>query len=102
MGGVALLGRSPSQHILLRLLASLIIALEFTAQVAPANMMGLPGGIESILGFVPKSTFKCEREGYFGDTENDCRIFHLCQKHVHLNSGRTVSLRSPLNGLNEI
>uniref|UniRef100_A0A6G1S8C7 Chitin-binding type-2 domain-containing protein n=1 Tax=Aceria tosichella TaxID=561515 RepID=A0A6G1S8C7_9ACAR len=44
--------------------------------------MNLPDGIENILGFVPQSTFKCEREGYFGDIDNDCRLFHLCQRQV--------------------
>lgn len=52
--------------------------------------MNLPDGIENVLGFVPKSTFQCERDGYFGDIDNDCRIFHLCQKQVNP-SGRTVS-----------
>lgn len=53
-------------------------------------MMSLPDGIENILGFVPSSTFQCQRDGYFGDIDNDCRIFHLCQKQVHPN-GRIVS-----------
>lgn len=52
--------------------------------------MGLPDGIDSVLGFIPKSNFKCERDGYFGDVDNDCRLFHLCQKQVHSN-GHVVS-----------
>lgn len=53
--------------------------------------MSLPGGIDNILGFEPKSSFVCERDGYFGDVENDCRLFHLCQKQI-LPNGRTVSI----------
>lgn len=61
-----------------------------TYYLANASLMSLPDGIESVLGFVPKSTFRCERDGYFGDIDNDCRIFHLCQKQVNQN-GKTVS-----------
>lgn len=53
--------------------------------------LSLPDGIENILGFVPTSNFQCQRDGYFGDTENDCRLFHLCQRTVST-SGKTVSL----------
>lgn len=61
-----------------------------TYYLTNASLMSLPDGIESVLGFVPKSTFQCERDGYFGDIDNDCRIFHLCQKQVNQN-GKTVS-----------
>jgi hypothetical protein len=44
--------------------------------------MNLPDGIENMLGFVPRSSFKCERDGYFGDIDNDCRLFHLCQSQL--------------------
>lgn len=53
--------------------------------------MSLPDGIENILGFVPSSSFKCERDGYFGDIDNDCRLFHLCQKQISSN-GKVVSI----------
>lgn len=53
------------------------------ASIARASgAMNLPDGIENILGFVPQSSFKCERDGYFGDIDNDCRLFHLCQRQV--------------------
>lgn len=68
--------------------ALLIISLACRSAEA---VMNLPDGIENILGFVPTSSFQCERDGYFGDIENDCRLFHLCQKQVNSN-GRTVSL----------
>lgn len=61
-----------------------------TYYMANASLMSLPDGIENILGFVPKSTFKCERDGYFGDIDNDCKIFHLCQKQINP-SGKTVN-----------
>lgn len=72
-----------------------ILTVALAGQLARA-IMSLPDGIENILGFVPKSTFQCERDGYFGDIDNDCRIFHLCQKQVNAN-GRTVSLDDYLN-----
>lgn len=77
---------APSQ--LLRAILTIAVA----GQAARAAM-SLPDGIENILGFVPKSTFQCERDGYFGDIDNDCRIFHLCQKQANAN-GRTVSEQS--------
>lgn len=67
-----------------------VLTLSVVARLTSA-VMNLPDGIENILGFVPKSTFQCERDGYFGDIDNDCRIFHLCQRQVHPN-GRTVSV----------
>lgn len=73
-----------------KLASTLLLALHLIAQLALASM-SLPGGIENILGFVPKSTFVCERDGYFGDIDNDCRIFHLCQRNL-LPNGRTVSV----------
>lgn len=74
---------------LFKMLTGLLIALSVAIQFAGA-IMSLPDGIENILGFVPRSSFQCERDGYFGDTDNDCRIFHLCQKQI-LANGRTVS-----------
>lgn len=72
-----------------KVITSFILTLNVLVQLTSATM-SLPGGIENILGFVPRSTFQCERDGYFGDIDNDCRIFHLCQKHIGSN-GRTVS-----------
>lgn len=76
---------------LLFLMSSLIMI--GAPRVALASMMSLPDGIENILGFVPSSNFRCERDGYFGDIDNDCRIFHLCQKQISSN-GRVVSFLS--------
>lgn len=73
-----------------KVITSFLVILNVLVQFSNAAM-SLPDGIENILGFVPRSTFQCERDGYFGDIDNDCRIFHLCQKQVHPN-GRTVSL----------
>lgn len=69
-----------------------------TYYLAQASLMSLPDGIENILGFVPKSTFQCERDGYFGDIDNDCRIFHLCQKQINQN-GKTVNIDEPKHSL---
>lgn len=79
---------TPQRHIL----ASAFLALSclIALQVFATNSMSLPDGINGIFGFEPKSSFKCEQDGYFGDVENDCRLFHLCQKQV-LSNGRTVS-----------
>lgn len=75
----------------LRALWTLVVVVVLAACGRLASgAMNLPDGIENVLGFVPKSSFQCERDGYFGDVENDCRIFHLCQKQIHSN-GRTVS-----------
>lgn len=72
---------------------SLFLALfGFACQRVLASM-SLPDGIENMLGFVPSSSFKCERDGYFGDIENDCRLFHLCQKQIS-SSGKVVSINS--------
>lgn len=78
-------------NLMAAILTILTIQLTAVAQLSLA-VMNLPDGIENILGFVPKSTFQCERDGYFGDIDNDCRIFHLCQRQVHP-SGRTVSVQ---------
>lgn len=60
---------------------AVVSSLALTSKLAMAAM-NLPDGIENILGFVPRSTFRCERDGYFGDVDNDCRLFHLCQRQV--------------------
>lgn len=73
-----------------RSLGLTVLTLNLIAQLTSAAM-NLPDGIENILGFVPRSTFQCERDGYFGDIDNDCRIFHLCQRQVNPN-GRVVSI----------
>lgn len=79
---------------LAKVITTLMLILNLlSCYLAEASLMSLPDGIEDILGFVPKSTFKCERDGYFGDIDNDCRIFHLCQKQVNQN-GQAVSLWS--------
>jgi len=81
-------------------LATLSVALLIVIQLASCALqtvaesslvMNLPDGIENILGFRPKSTFRCQRDGYFGDVDNDCRIFHLCQRQVGA-QGRSVSV----------
>lgn len=74
---------------MLKLITGFVLTLQVVGQLTSAAM-SLPDGIENILGFVPRSTFQCERDGYFGDIDNDCRIFHLCQKQVNSN-GLTVS-----------
>lgn len=78
-----------------KVIASFLLTLQVIVQLTSAAM-SLPDGIENILGFVPRSTFQCERDGYFGDIDNDCRIFHLCQKQVNPN-GRTVSCRAKIS-----
>lgn len=91
--------KAPSQVRLSVKQVALLVAscLQLWLQTASClTTMNLPDGIESMLGFVPKSSFKCERDGYFGDTDNDCRIFHLCQKQINSNGRVVSSLTFPL------
>lgn len=86
------------------LLGLAIVCLLARCQQSVSATMSLPDGIENMLGFVPQSSFQCERDGYFGDTENDCRLFHLCQRTVNSN-GKVVSNFSAIpffNTLNHI
>lgn len=41
----------------------------------------LPGGAEFIVGNNIRTSFSCDGlgYGYYADTENECKLFHICQ-----------------------
>ncbi|KAG0433149.1 hypothetical protein HPB47_020179, partial [Ixodes persulcatus] len=39
----------------------------------------LPNGVELVLGRQVQTSFQCERDGYFADVDNDCKVFHVCR-----------------------
>jgi len=41
----------------------------------------LPDGIEFYVGDI-KTTFECPGDGYYGDIDNDCKLFHICITHT--------------------
>lgn len=67
------------------------LTISYSYVEAQQSFMALPDGIENVLGFKPRSSFKCTKDGYFGDVENDCKLFHLCQQTKYPN-GKTVSI----------
>ncbi|XP_054159773.1 uncharacterized protein LOC128957985 [Oppia nitens] len=39
----------------------------------------LPPNAQDITGLSTiRKTFKCEKDGYFADTDNECKLFHIC------------------------
>lgn len=79
------------KHLTLNLICLFVLCNILQSLIQQVNgAMSLPDGIENILGFKPQSSFQCERDGYFGDIENDCRLFHLCQQTLDSN-GKIVS-----------
>ncbi|XP_064487319.1 U-scoloptoxin(01)-Cw1a-like [Ornithodoros turicata] len=39
----------------------------------------LPNDVELLVGRQISTTFRCERDGYYADADNDCKVFHVCK-----------------------
>lgn len=42
----------------------------------------LPDGIELILDNPMRTSFTCEKSGYYADTDNGCQLFHVCHAYT--------------------
>ncbi len=52
----------------------------------------LPDGVEFYLGDI-RTTFQCPGDGYYGDMDNECKLFHICVTQNHADG---TSVRSRL------
>ncbi|KAI1285616.1 hypothetical protein HDE_11806 [Halotydeus destructor] len=47
----------------------------------------LSDGVDQYLGEI-RTTFRCPGDGYYGDLDNDCKLFHVCITHTKAEGGQ--------------